>query len=57
MGTVENYTTVGSEKDEVGNKAVHTNFANDREIYPLLSNPNLKMNKHVDIHTCRHTNM
>ena len=44
MGTVEKYTTVGSEKDEVGDKAVHTNFANDREIYPLLSNPNLKTN-------------
>ena len=62
MGTVENHTTVGSENDEVGDRAVHTNFANDREIYPLLSNPNLKTNiflnmgdSHLQYITIHHT--
>ena len=41
MGTVEKYTTVGSEKDEVEDREVQTNFVNDRERNPLISNPNL----------------
>ena len=46
MGLVEDLvTTVGSnENDEVGNKAVNTNFANDRESNPILSNPNHNTN-------------
>ena len=45
MGSVENITTVGTtENDEVSDRAVYTNFVNDREYEPNVSNPNQNTN-------------
>ena len=38
---MENIATVGTiENDESSDKEVYTNFANDREMNPRISNPN-----------------
>ena len=44
MGLVEDLvTTVGIENDE-GDKAADANFVSDRELNPILSNPNPNTN-------------